>query len=42
MADVEGGSSMRKLLSVLFASFWRGLHGRFGLVPNRDVRGPSA
>ncbi|MHC2433156.1 hypothetical protein ACVMB0_000531 [Bradyrhizobium sp. USDA 4451] len=33
---------MGKLLSVLFASFWRGLHGRFGLVPHRDARGPSA
>ena len=30
---------MRKLLSVLRAGFWRGLHGRFGLVPACDVGG---
>lgn len=38
MVDVEG-SSMRKLLSVLCAGLWRGLHGRFGLVPKSDVKG---
>ncbi|MGY3235547.1 hypothetical protein ACVWZ4_003888 [Bradyrhizobium sp. USDA 4472] len=32
---------MRKLLSVLFAGLWRGLHGRFGLVPTPDVKDPS-
>ncbi|MGF6308316.1 hypothetical protein ABIB82_003579 [Bradyrhizobium sp. i1.8.4] len=33
---------MRKLLSVLCGNLWRGLHGRFGLVPTSDVKGPSA
>ncbi|WFU32004.1 hypothetical protein QA635_36860 [Bradyrhizobium brasilense] len=37
MVDVEG-SSMRKLLSVLCAGLWRGLHGRFGLVPNSELK----
>lgn len=38
MANVEG-SSMRKLLSILCAGLWRGLHGRFGLVPKSDAKG---
>ncbi|MGY4567557.1 hypothetical protein ACVWY5_000627 [Bradyrhizobium sp. USDA 3256] len=37
MADVEW-SSMRKLLSVLCAGLWRGLHGRFGLVPKSELK----
>lgn len=33
---------MRKLLSALCGGLWRGLHGRYGLVPKCDLkmRGP--
>lgn len=30
---------MRKLLSALFGSLWRGLHGRYGVVPTCDAGG---
>ncbi|ERF82467.1 MAG: hypothetical protein C207_04350 [Bradyrhizobium sp. DFCI-1] len=29
---------MRKLLNILCAGLWRGLHGRFGRVPNCDTK----
>ncbi len=28
---------MRKLLSALCGGFWHGLHGRFGLAPERSL-----
>lgn len=31
---------MRKLLSVLCGGLWRGLHGRFGLMPGCEIGGP--
>ncbi|MGY4476366.1 hypothetical protein ACVILL_003780 [Bradyrhizobium sp. USDA 3364] len=33
---------MRKLLSALCGSLWRGLHGRYGLAPACDVGGAKS